>query len=240
MKNVFNIIFFSLALISCKTLNIYNVDAKEGALEELINDSKDFYSTISVDDKVSVSVWGHEGMSVGSVFGIYNSNEVFGKWLIVSPDSVLTLPKLGRIKVVGLKLDELKDVLTKKYGKFILNPIVDVKIHNHEVTIIGQVIKPGNYSIYKGHNSVAYLIGAAGGTDYYAKLQRVNLVRGEDNYILDLTEMNPLAMDRSTLKPGDVLYFPTKKGKVLDKKSSTLLIVSSIFTTFLLLLTRDK
>ena len=38
---------------------------------------------------------------------------------------------------------------------------------------------------------------------------------------LDLTEMNPLAMDRITLKPGDVLYFPTKKGKVLDKKSST-------------------
>lgn len=240
MRILFTISILISLLSSCKTLNMYSIGSNEEGVQKLIDESQGYYPLINIDDKISVSIWGHEGMSVGSVFGIYNSNEVFGKWLLVSPDSMLVLPKLGNVNVVGLTVEELKNLLTIDYGKFIINPIIDVKIHSHEVSVIGQVIKPGNYPVYKGHNTLAYMIAAAGGTDYYAKLQGVNLARGNDNYVLDLTKMDPISMNQISLKPGDVLFFPTKSGKVLDKKSSTLLIGSSVLTTILLILTTRK
>ena len=182
-----------------------------------------------------MSIWGHEGMSIGSVFGIYNSNEVFGKWLIVSSDSTVILPKIGKMKLGGMTIDEAKNYLTTSYSEHVLNPVIDVKVHSHEVTVIGQVIKPGNYTIFRGQNSLAYLIGAAGGTDYYAKLQAVKLIRGNHSYELDLTKMTPIELNQLSLLPGDVVYFPTKKGKSLDKKSPVLLAAASIITTLFLI-----
>ncbi len=220
-------------ITSCSKLNMYTTDAPNW--KDSLLTVEEYRPTIQVDDKISVSIWDHTDLSVGSVYGIYNSNEVFGKWLLVSIDSTVTLPKVGVVKIGGKNIGEAQLLLAELYAEHIVNPILDIKIHNHQVTVIGQVIKPGNYSIYKGKNNLAYLIAEAGGTDFYAKLQRVTLARGDQTHILDLTKMTPIEMNRLNLLPGDVLYFPTKRGKSTDKKAPAVLAAASIFTTIVLL-----
>ena len=229
-----------ILLQSCKSINLYSSDYVEKDISDLVLDSDNFLPRIHVDDKISISIWDHEEMSVGSVFGIYSSNEVFGKWLLVHPDSTILLPKIGAVKLAGLTLDEARLYLTKRYAEYIVNPLIDVRVHSHEVSILGQVIRPGNYPIYKGSNSLPYLIAAAGGTDFYSKLDEVKLARGDKSYLLDLTKMDPITMNRITLMPGDVLYFPTKSGKVLEKKSPVLLAFASITTTVLLIFSASR
>jgi len=221
--------------ISCSKLNMYTTDAPNW--QDSLLTEEQYRPKIQVDDKISVSIWDHKELSIGSVYGIYNSNEVFGKWLLVSKDSTVTLPKIGIVKIGGLTIDEAQLLLAELYAEHIINPILDIKIHNHQVTVIGQVIQPGNYSIYKGKNNLAYLIGEAGGTDFYAKLQKVTLARGDQTHILDLTKMTPVEMNRLNLLPGDVLYFPTKRGKSADKKAPVVLAAASILTTIILLFT---
>lgn len=218
---------------SCVSLNFYRGE-HSSSVDELL-DTTMYRPVIQVDDKISLSIWNHNDMSVGSVYGIYNSNEVFGKWLLVSDDSTVFLPKIGSVKLGGKNVDEAKKLLVNLYQEHVNSPVLDIKIHSHEVTVIGEVISPGNYSIYKGNNSIGYLIGAAGGTDYYAKLNDVTLARGDQTYNLDLTKMTSFQMDRINLLPGDVLYFPTRRGKALDKKAPILLAAASITTTLILL-----
>jgi polysaccharide export outer membrane protein len=232
MRIVISIIFIAV-FSSCASLNIYT--GEEHAKNNVLLDTTVYRPVIQVDDKISISIWNHTDLSVGSVFGIYNSNEVFGKWLLVSKDSTVFLPKVGKVKLGGKSIDEAKEVLTVLYRDYIKNPILDMKIHSHEVTVIGQVIKPGNYPIFRGNNSLSYLIGEAGGTDFYAKLNKVTLARGDVTYLLDLTELTPIEMNRINLLPGDVLYFPTRSGKSLDKKAPIILAAASITTTLILL-----
>jgi polysaccharide export outer membrane protein len=198
-------------------------------------DTTIYTPVIKVGDKVSFSIWDHTDISVGSVFDIYSSNEVFGKWLLVAKDSTISLPKVGKVKLAGENMDDAKLLLTELYKEYIKDPILDIRIHNHFVTVIGQVTNPGNYPIYQGNNSLAYLIGESGGISYYAKLNRVNLVRGDQKFNLDLTHLTDIEMNRINLLPGDVLYFPTKRGKALDKKAPIILAAASITTTLILL-----
>ena len=227
------LLFFVTIFSSCASLNIYPSKG-ESTIDTLLLNT-DYRPTIQVDDKISVSIWNHIDMSVGSVFGIYNSNEVFGKWLLVAQDSTVFLPKIGSVKLAGKNIDEAKLLLIQLYNEHIKSPIIDIRIHSHEVTVIGQVIKPGNYKIYRGKNSIGYLIGEAGGTDFYAKLNEVTLARGDESYVLDLTNLSSIDMNNINLLPGDILYFPTRKGKALDKKAPIILAAASITTTLLLL-----
>ena len=237
--NLLIVIVISLLALSCRNLNLFRTDNLDD-VSLLIDETRDYEPRVQVDDKISVSVWGHSDLSIGSVYGVYNSNEVFGKWLLVEPDSTIILPRIGKIKVAGITVSSLNDTLVNYYKGFIKSPVVDVKIHSHEVSVIGQVIKPGNYSIYRANNSISYMIAAAGGTDFYAQLDQVKLVRGEKSYVLDLTKISPLDMSRINLIAGDILYFPTKKGKVLEKKSTVLVAFSSLATIALLILSSTK
>jgi polysaccharide export outer membrane protein len=231
---LFLISILAVYISSCAGLNIYN--GKELSENDVLLDTTSYRPIIQVDDKISISIWNHTELSIGSVFGVYNSNEVFGKWILVAQDSTVFLPRIGKVKLGGKNIDESKQILTQLYDDYINSPVLDIKILSHQVTVIGQVIIPGNYSIYKGKNSLSYIIGAAGGTDFYAKLNKVKLARGDKTYLLDLTKLTPFEMNRINLLPGDVLYFPTKRGKALDKKAPIILAAASITTTILLLI----
>ena len=230
---------FIIMMASCKSLNYYSSSSIDD-VQTLIKETENYEPVIRVDDRISVSIWGHDNLSIGSVFGVYNSNEVFGKWILVEPDSTVTLPRIGKVKVAGEEISHLSGELEKKYSLFIKNPIVDIKVHSHEITVIGQVIKPGNYPVYKGKNTIAYMIAAAGGTDFYAQINKVKLVREDRSYLLNLSLLSPLEMNNIKLIPGDVLYFPTKNAKTLEKKSSVLIAFSSITTVMLLILNSRK
>ena len=94
------------------------------------------------DDKVSVSVWDHEELSVGSIYGIYNSNEVYGKWLLVDAEGSLLLPKTGKLKVGGMTIAAATDAVVREYSRLIPQPLVTLKVLNREVTVLGEVKSP--------------------------------------------------------------------------------------------------
>jgi polysaccharide export outer membrane protein len=104
------------------------------------NDNYEY--TIRVDDKVSISVWGHDELSVGSTYGIYNSNEVYGKWLMVDAGGSIEMPRFGKMLVKGLTIMELKHNLKDSLGQVLNNPIVDIKILNREISLFGEFRDP--------------------------------------------------------------------------------------------------
>lgn len=222
-------------LSSCSVQNLQTSNKNPlKTLNEALIDN-DYQYKIKKDDKLTVSIWNHDDLSVGSSFGIYNSNEVYGKWIMVDAQGNINLPQIGQVQIEGLTISQAKDTLTLLFAKHILDPILVVKVLNLEISVIGEVKNPASYLVDKNRNNLLDIISKAGGFDFYANKKNISILRNHDNgqiktFHVDLTKLDASLASKILLKPGDVVYVPTRKGKMLDKKSSSVVPFTSIVT----------
>lgn len=222
--------FMSLLLQGCATQDLFESNVNRDKVSEVLLVPEAIHY-LKPDDKISVSIWGHDDLSVGSIFGIYSSNEVYGKWVLINQNGEAVLPKLGSVCLYGLTTEGAASILRELYGEFIVKPIIVVKVLNREVTILGEVGTPGNYLLEKESNSLIEIIGRAGGMNFYSNKKEVKLIRNNVEYYFDLTKMEDFSLNNINLQSGDVLYIPSRKGKMIDKKAPTLIPFTSVITT---------
>lgn len=237
IRLMFCLLVISL-LMSCKTQNLF-VSAKSGPKDNSVDSS--FYKTtmqyeytIRKDDKINISVWDNDDVSVGSVYGIYNSNEVYGKWLMVDARGEINVPKIGPLKVLGYTVLQTEDTLRKRYSQWIINPIVDIKVLNKQAVVMGEMKAPGQIPLEKDNNSLMEVLAKAGDFDFYADKKNIQVIRVENQQVkevtIDLTRMDNYFARNIRIIPGDIIYVPARKGKVLDKRFGTILPLVSIAT----------
>lgn len=97
----------------------------------------------------------------------------------VRPDGKISLPLLGDISVRGLTPRVLQARLTKELDSYIRKPQVTViiqEVNSHKFYIIGQVEKPGTYSL-AAHVAVLDALAMAGGFRDFAKVQQIYVLR---------------------------------------------------------------
>lgn len=234
---------FIMAMIaimaSCKTQNLMVQHKKNIRFQHKLPDSAFLFDEhyeyrIHKDDKISVSFWGHDDLSVGSVYGIYNSNEVYGKWLMVDNRGQITLPRIGNFRIQGLSVIEAKDTLATVFKKWIVNPVIEVKVLNKQITILGELRNPGKYVVEKDNNTLLDLVSMAGGYEFYANLKSVKIIRQEGAAVkmvnVDLTSGEDYLKRNIQLHPGDLVVVPSKKNKEFDKRIATIIPLASSTT----------
>ena len=236
-----------LALMaSCKTQNILlqspaTAQAAVKQTDSLFTGNNSYEYQIRKDDKLSISIWNNDDISVGSVYGIYNSSEGYGKWLMVDKQGEISLPQIGKTKVEGLTTLQLKEFLTKELGKTILNPIIDVKVLNKEVTVLGEVKIPGKHLLEKENYTLLDVLGMAGDFDSYANKKNIQVIRMVNNQQkqmnINLVDIKDFAATNIAIQPGDIVYVPSKGGKEWDKRAgSTVVPLASAITTLIVVL----
>ncbi len=207
-------------------------------------ESRNYEYTIKPEDKLSISIWGHDDLSVGSVFGIYNSNEVYGKWVLVDRDGQVALPQLGQVSVADLTTRQLTDSLKVRYSKFIQKPIIVVKVLNKRISLLGAVKQASSMILDEEQVPLLELIAKAEGFDYYADRSQVKLIREKNGrateYIIDLTQMEAYEQSNILIRPGDVIYVPNKNGKAFDKKSNRMLPFLGVISSLAVLISVVK
>ncbi len=234
-----------ICLFSCKTHNLLMEPRAEREEAVLTLDSSFYYAPdyqyhIRKDDKISISVWGQDELSVGSSYGIYNSNEVYGKWLMVDFNGNIEIPKLGTTEVDGLTTIELKEQLKASFAKWVINPVVDIKILNKEITVLGEVRNPQVIPVDKDHYPLLQLIAVSGGFEFYANIRYIKVLRqqGTDVVVanIDLSESGNYLEKNIQILPGDIIIVPSKKNKEFDKRVSTIIPFTTAATTAAILL----
>lgn len=231
MKNICALFILSL-LISCKSDNLFQTSQVEEDSAVLFDKlGKDYEPVILPDDKISISVWNHDDVSVGSAFSIYNTNESFGKWIMVEKDSTVKVPQIGAMKLGGLTLWEAENKIAEKLSETIKNPIVELKILNAEITILGEVVKPGKYALERDINTLVDMIGRSEGLTSYAKSSQIQVIRENICYKIDLTKMTDFEANNLYLKSKDIVYVPAIKSKKLHERAPTLIPFATLLTS---------
>lgn len=142
---------------------------------------------------------------------VTGSNTESGGYL-VNADGTIELPILGSIQAAGLTKDQLKDNITNLIlsKKLLVNPIVDIRFLNYEVTVLGEVAHPTVIPVPNEKISLLKALGLAGDLTIYGKRDNVLLIREEDGKKItrhiDLNSSNFFNSPYYYLQPNDVIY----------------------------------
>jgi len=86
----------------------------------------------------------------------------------VSPRGTITFPMVGEVKIGGLTPAGASNEIARqlKRGKFMLNPQVTVvmtQLRSRQVSVLGQVNKPGRYALEDSNTRLTDVLALAGG-----------------------------------------------------------------------------
>jgi polysaccharide export outer membrane protein len=146
-------------------------------------------------------------------------NELEFQTYSVDKNGEIDYPVLGKIKVEGLTIRELKDLLTKKLLEYVSDPVVNISLITFRVNVLGEVKSPG--AIYANNTtrfSVLDAISQANDLTMYGDRQNIKLIRNNNGHleyaILDLTSTDIFSSPYFYLQQNDVIVVdPTKTRK---------------------------
>lgn len=71
---------------------------------------------------------------------------------LVDSSGYINMPILGKIYVLGLNRIEATKILEEKLSTYLSNPVVQMRIMNFKITVLGDVRSPGTFTIPNGAN----------------------------------------------------------------------------------------
>lgn len=221
-------LIFLLLFSSCNKYALYQTNATQTSKGSSSEVSE---KILMPGDKISLSVWGHDELSVGSVHSVYGIPEEAGKWLQIDENGNVNFPQIGKVKMDGMTLLKAEEKLVELYSQYIQKPILNLRLLSNQVTVLGEVRSPGNYVFHTDQVRLVDIIGKANGFTDYAKTTDIKIIRGIETINVDLTKtVNNEIMVTSK----DVIYVAPGRNKSFDRVASKLIPLASLLTALAL------
>ena len=147
----------------------------------------------------------------------------------IDKNGFIEIPTLGKIQVKGLNLEEIKKAIQLKADEFLVNSTVIVKHINFEITLLGEVNRPGTFTVFKQNITIFEALGLAGDLTDYANRKKVTIIRDNQTISVNLAKKEILYLKEYYLKPNDVIYVKPLSNVRL-RSSNAQIYISAIST----------
>lgn len=100
----------------------------------------------------------------------------------VDNDGYITLPIIGQVKCDGMTRAELQSEIEKKIieSNYIADPQVNVRFANLQISVLGEVTRPGRYDIKNDKVTLFDALAMAGDMTIYGNRENVAVIREID------------------------------------------------------------
>lgn len=215
---------------------------------DMKNSSANYEPIIQKDDRISIFVTSVQ-KDMAEPFNLTsnsyaNSNNINNGYL-VDNEGNLDFPVLGKISVAGFTVEQLKLMLKDKLSIYLKDPVINVRILNFKVTVLGAVGSPGIKNFETNRVTLLDALAAAGDLSVFGKRDNILIVRDYQGvksfHKVDITNANFVNSPFYYLDQNDMIYVQERKAKVDATSFPSLpLIVSilSLVTTVLILINR--
>ena len=179
------------------------------ALGELLVDKLPPYR-IAPQDVLLITVWDHPEITLP--LGQYRTDS--GAGMVVDESGTLFFPYIGKVRVAGSTIAQVRDDLTVQLAKVLQKPQVDVKVvafRSQKVYVGGEVRNPAVYNITDIPFTLAEAINRSGGFLTTADDSRLLLTRGNRAWTLNFQALMSAnnRIGQILLKDGDSLQVPS-------------------------------
>lgn len=149
-----------------------------------------------------------------------NGNNAIPGGYLVNEDGTIQFPVLGNIKAAGLTKVALENVIRNSLNerKLLLDPVVNVRIINFRVTVLGEVRNPTVVIVPAEKINILEAIGFANDLTLFADRSNVLVIR-EDNgvrkfKVLNLNSQEIFSSPYYNLRHNDVIYVRPNKARI--------------------------
>ena len=164
---------------------------------------------IGPGDALSLKVWGRPDVSAPS--------------MIVGPDGIITVPRIGFIQTAGRTRKSVADEIVEKLKQFYSDPEISFSIlsyKNNKAFVLGRVENPGVVN-FPGEGTLLEALSIAGGYSTEAEdtyLTKCAIIRGTDTIIWidlnDLLQNGNMALNAKILN-NDVIFIPESQSELV-------------------------
>ena len=154
---------------------------------------------------------------------------------LVNNKGEIDFPVIGRLKVGGLTKNEAEDLIREQLQPYLKeSPIVTVRMANYKISVLGEVNRPGTFTVGNEKVNILEALAMAGDMTVYGVRDNVKLIRedakGKREIInLNLNNAELVVSPYYYLRQNDIIYVtPNKtKAKNSDIGSSTSIWISA-------------
>ena len=244
-----------VVLSSCASRQEIVYFQDEPVTEEIKSLNQNFEIRFKPDDLLTIDVSASDP-EVAAPFNLpavsYNTRSIIQangtlkmQTYLIDSNGNIEFPILGTIKLGGLTRSEANKTMKDLLLEHIKDPIVNIRLANFTITVLGEVNNPGTFTVLDERISLTEALGLAGDLTIYGKRDNVFLIRevdGQKRYAkFDLTSINVVNSPNYYLTQNDVIYVEPNNAKVRQSsynQNNTVLIsaVSTLATIIAILI----
>ena len=202
-----------------------------------VQSGDNLYIQVASMDEQTNQLFGNSQQS-----GNYLNSEVsvYLQSYTVDKDGQIDFPIVDKLHVEDLTVEEIRTKIQSVVDEYLVGATVFVKMVNFNVTILGEVRRPGKFKVYQDQINIFEAVAMAGDLSDFAARSKVKLVRQTENgykvYNIDLTQDNIITSDYYFIMPNDIIYIEPLKIKQFGFASFPYsLLFSTISATLLIL-----
>lgn len=162
---------------------------------------------------------------------------------LIDSEGNIDFPQLGSVKVAGLTRSELTKFIKQQLvdGGYVNDPVVTVQFLNFQVSVIGEVTRPGSFEIDSDKVTIFDALSRAGDLTIFGQRGNVKVIREVDGErvvsVVDLRSADILTSPYYYLRQNDVVYVEPNRARAGQSEINTNRTVSTYASLLNVLLT---
>lgn len=140
---------------------------------------------------------------------------------LVDNDGCIDFPIVGSLKVGGLTKSECENLILGKIKPYLNEnerPVVTVRMTNYKISVLGEVARPGMFTVNNEKINILEALAQAGDLTIYGVRTNVKLIREDETgkkqiYTLNLNDANLVNSPYYYLQQNDIVYVEPNKVK---------------------------
>ena len=148
----------------------------------------------------------------------------------------IEFPVLGTLHIAGMTRIALTAMLKEKISDYAKDPIVNIRLVNFTITVIGEVSRPGTFTLQDERVSLPEALGLANDLTIFGKRKNVLLIRevdGKKKFAkIDLTSVNSVSSPLYYLQQNDVIIVEQNNARIrsANYNQNNAVLISAIGT----------
>lgn len=164
---------------------------------------------------------------------------------LVDNNGNIDFPRVGQVHVGGLTKSQAEKVILEKIRPYMSKaetPIVTVRMSNYKISVLGEVTRPGMYTVGNEKISILEALAQAGDLTIYGVRNNVKLIREDSTgmksiHVLNLNDANLINSPYYYLQQNDIIYVEPNKVKAQNSSVGSMTTLWFSATSILISLT---
>lgn len=161
------------------------------------------------------------------------------KAYLIDKEGFINYPVLGKVHLAEMSCLQANKKIVDLISTYIKNPIVNIKILNYKISVLGEVNGPGSFTLNSERVTILEALAMAGDLSIFGKRENVLIIReadGKKSYNrIDLTNSSFMESPFYYLSQNDLIIVEPNKTKMNSSKFGP--NISIAFSTASLLIT---